>query len=290
MPLYVADYLADTGHLGAAEHGAYLLLIMHYWANGGLPDDDRKLARIARMDASEWADARETIGEFFSDGWRHERIEKHLAEANAAYERRAEAGRKGGLSKAKAESEHCSSNASALPKQSEPEPDISSSLRSEDKPRAQRASVAKEAAAAFERFWTAWPNKVAKRDAAKAFLKVAGEIDAILDGIGRYMAAKPPDRAWMHPATFLNGRRWEDAPAPTPMARAGPSFRDNRNGVGNLLAEAYGLNGNHEENHSPAFRALPLAGDGQREPNRGDGGGVSGNATELLIAGSLRRM
>jgi len=132
MPLYVADYLADTGHLGAAEHGAYLLLIMHYWANGGLPDDDRKLARIARMDASEWADARETIGQFFSDGWRHERIEKHLAEANAAYERRAEAGRKGGLSKAKAENEHCSSNASALPKQSEPEPDISSSLRSED--------------------------------------------------------------------------------------------------------------------------------------------------------------
>lgn len=121
MPLYVADYLADTGHLSAAEHGAYLLLIMHYWSSGALPDDDRKLARIARLSDREWKSARPTIVEFFSDGWRHERIEAELAEANAAYERRAAAGRKGG--KAKRKVEQCSSNDPALPKQSQPQPD-----------------------------------------------------------------------------------------------------------------------------------------------------------------------
>ena len=52
MPLYVADYLANTGRLSAAEHGAYLLLIMQYWT-GRLPDDDTQLARIAWITAAD---------------------------------------------------------------------------------------------------------------------------------------------------------------------------------------------------------------------------------------------
>lgn len=97
MPLYIADYLQDTTHLSAAEHGAYLLLIMHYWANGSLPTDDRRLARIVRMNAEEWASAKETIADYFEDDWRHLRIELELVEADEKYERRAAAGQAGGV-------------------------------------------------------------------------------------------------------------------------------------------------------------------------------------------------
>ena len=99
MPLYVADYLADTGHLSAAEHGAYLLLIMHYWQNGGLPNEDRRLARIARMSAAEWDDARETLFDMFEDCWRHHRIDAELAAAAGIMESRSKAGSAGAASK-----------------------------------------------------------------------------------------------------------------------------------------------------------------------------------------------
>jgi uncharacterized protein YdaU (DUF1376 family) len=82
MPLYVGDYLADTAHLRAAESGAYIHLIMHYWRNEGLPDDDMQLAAIARMTLEEWQKARPLIEPLFKAGrWKHKRIETELAKA-----------------------------------------------------------------------------------------------------------------------------------------------------------------------------------------------------------------
>jgi uncharacterized protein YdaU (DUF1376 family) len=95
MPLYVADYLADTGHLSAAEHGAYLLLIMHYWQHGGIPDDDAQIARIARMSPKEWAARRYTIADLFSCGWQHKRIDAEMAKASEITARRSAAGKAG---------------------------------------------------------------------------------------------------------------------------------------------------------------------------------------------------
>jgi uncharacterized protein YdaU (DUF1376 family) len=117
MPLYVADYLADTGHLSTIEHGAYMLLIMHYWATGGLPNDDKRLASIARASPEQWSDMRTTLAEFFGDDWKHERIDAELENAAKAYERRAAAGKAGGKAKAQK-----ASIAVALPEQSYSQP------------------------------------------------------------------------------------------------------------------------------------------------------------------------
>jgi uncharacterized protein YdaU (DUF1376 family) len=81
MPLYIADYRRDTAHLSAAEHGAYLQLIMHYWTTGGLPKEDAPLARIASMTASEWKRSRRTVAAFFTSDWQHKRIDAELTKA-----------------------------------------------------------------------------------------------------------------------------------------------------------------------------------------------------------------
>ena len=85
MPMYWGDYLRDTGHLNAQEHGAYLMLIAHYWSTGrALPDDDAMLAKVARVSPTIWKKIRPTIANFFeveNGFWGHKRIERELCEA-----------------------------------------------------------------------------------------------------------------------------------------------------------------------------------------------------------------
>ena len=100
MPLYVGDYLGDTGHLTTAQHGAYLLLMMHYWRKGELPDDDRQLSKITKLPLRTWCECRPTLQDFFHDGWKHKRIDAELARMMQVSAKRAIAGQKGGLGSA----------------------------------------------------------------------------------------------------------------------------------------------------------------------------------------------
>lgn len=100
MPLYWGDYLRDTMHLRAEGHGAYLLLIAHYWTRGAaLPADNGYLMTVTRLDAKAWNRLRPLLEQFFevSDGfWTHGRIERELARSVAITEARRVAGKRGG--------------------------------------------------------------------------------------------------------------------------------------------------------------------------------------------------
>ena len=82
----------------------------------------------------------------------------------------------------------------------------------------------------FARFWEAYPNKVGKAAAEKAYVKACRAVtgsdppgDAILAGVERAKRS----RAWIegyipHPTTWLNRGSWEDQPSETPIIELRP--------------------------------------------------------------------
>ncbi|MCP4115382.1 MAG: helix-turn-helix domain-containing protein [Desulfobacteraceae bacterium] len=73
--------------------------------------------------------------------------------------------------------------------------------------------------ASFTDFWKLWPRKVAKREAAKAWKKLS-PTELMFVAMVANLEAHANAGDWSdpqyipHPATWLNGRRWEDAVHP----------------------------------------------------------------------------
>jgi hypothetical protein len=90
------------------------------------------------------------------------------------------------------------------------------SLSSKAKRRLTRPDAA--TLAAFDRFYQAYPRHVAKQGALKSWLKLnpsAELIPVIMAAVERYAAeVRDTEPKFIpHPATWLNGRRWEDEPS-----------------------------------------------------------------------------
>lgn len=67
MPFWTDKYLGATTHLNATEHGAYLLLLIVMWRQGGsLPNDDELLRKYARLTQRQWKKVKPVIWPFFN--------------------------------------------------------------------------------------------------------------------------------------------------------------------------------------------------------------------------------
>lgn len=98
-------------------------------------------------------------------------------------------------------------------------------FRLSSRPKRQTRTVARkpESDGLFDSWWSIWPRKQAKRDAERAFTRALNKIefDALMDATRRYVQdPNREDRYTPHPATWLNGERWTDAPLPVDPARA----------------------------------------------------------------------
>lgn len=220
FPFHVGDYLRDTARLTTEGHGAYLLLMLDYWANGAPPDDDETLASIARLPLEQWTKLRSKIAPFFdvADGlWSHGRIEKELVSAEEKHKKRVNAGKAGGEAKAKNKhsSSNATSNAEALPYQPQPQPQ---SQKEESSSSVAPATRPKEPSR-FDEFWKAYPRRKGdnprKTAEAKfnALVKTGLDPQMLIDAIRQYATDKA-DKIGTEfipmASTWLNQQRWTD--------------------------------------------------------------------------------
>ena len=99
LPIYHETFLADTALFSAAETGAYIFMLLHYWRDGELPADDKGLREIARLSPREWKASRAKLAKRFSPDWRHDRLDRERVKSAEAYQRKVEGGRRGGLAR-----------------------------------------------------------------------------------------------------------------------------------------------------------------------------------------------
>lgn len=98
---YMGDYGRDTGHLSMEQHGAYILLLDHYYSRGKpLMASVPALCRLCRATTkSEQAAVQSVVDEFFpvaSDGLRHnKRADEELTKWDELSSQASEAGKRG---------------------------------------------------------------------------------------------------------------------------------------------------------------------------------------------------
>ena len=206
MQLYVSDYLADTAHLTAEQHGAYMLLLMNYWQRGKpLDNTGERLAYVARMTPDEWLDNKEILAEFFwvdGDLWTHARVENDLSKVRDKSEQASFAGKK---SAAQRTLNDRSTN--------DEQP-----LNHKDKDK----DIDIDITAYFESFWNIYPLKIGKSAGYKAYIKAIKRSTPklIFEGVQRYANDPNRDPAFTaHASTWLNGDRWADSPLPDKRSR-----------------------------------------------------------------------
>lgn len=228
--LYPGDYLRDTTRLSLVDHGAYLRLLMAYYAEEQpLPSDEGELFIIvSAVSAADKTAVRKVAERFFQvgdDGLRRNgRADEEIAKARKRIDTARANGSKNKPNK------HPSGNPVGMPSGNPADtqpvtqrethsgealhmPHAIQKQEARSNPLEQQA--ARKTATRFAEFWDAYPVKKGKAEAeakwrAKGYDAIA---DRIIADVKRRLA---DDRQWLdarfipHGSTYVNGQGWED--------------------------------------------------------------------------------
>lgn len=146
----------------------------------------------------------------------------------------------------------------------------------------------------FETWWDLYPRKVGKKAAERKYRIARQDVDAetLVLGLQSYLATKPADQAWCHPATWLHQGRWEDVECEGkgPPASRDP-FAQQLNAIQKIIEEG------HDDDRTAGMGDATGQCDAERQienPQR-DGGALNSGGDSLHSrrsgkSGGLRRI
>ena len=218
MPLFVGDYEADTAHLTIEEDGAYMRLLRLCWRTPGcsIPHDPAWIARRLRVDADTFDRlVAPLIGEFF-------RVEKgrvfsprltsEYERVATTFEKRSEAGRKGGRPTKRLKTDENSESRDKSGRKPGESNQNQNQNTDNNPPTPHRGEHPR-----FADFWDAFADKRGRPNAAKAFKAACKRADPeeIISGARRYAARRGPEQRFGKMAQgWLNDDRWTVEAAP----------------------------------------------------------------------------
>ena len=192
----IGDYASHTRHLTNIEDLAYRrLLDAYYLQEHPLSVGITSVARQVNMREYE-TEVKAVLEEFFTltdDGWFHQRVDNEIKHFQAKRQQASNAG------KASAERRNNIRSTDVQP-------------TNNHKPITNN-QIDKEYIDRFDEFWKHYPRKVSKPNALKAWLKVKPDDEltkTIISAISKQNLSAREEQFIPHPASWLNGKRWED--------------------------------------------------------------------------------
>jgi uncharacterized protein YdaU (DUF1376 family) len=266
---YAADFISDdTVALMTNEQvGAYVLLLCYSWQRpDGLPAAMSSLARLCRCTESRFSKKiwpsmsgkwqKNELGHFFNP--RLERVRQEQVDYRAHQSRAGRAGaasmwaKKRMAGHVRSMSGHVETAVTGqCPKDGSPSPSPSPTLK-------QERTETREPDG-FARFWLAYPRKVGKDAAMKAFAKRKPDeatFDAMLDALAVQSLSvqwtREGGRFVPNPATWLNQGRWQDEVAAPQQQLSDLDLRE----AGEIYRRNWGGRCHHEEGHKGSTECI----------------------------------
>lgn len=229
LPLYVDDLIGGTMHFGAEEFGAYILLLTHQWQTGQIEDNPKVIERVARC---EYGHLTRVLCKFTKRGdvLQNDRMQQ-VRDARIAFMAKQRAnGQLGGRPKENPV-DSPNDNPNIPPAETSPFPSPFPYPSAPPLAKIKNSCSPMASDVDFQTLWKAYPKKVGKAAAYRAWVKSKRDRPPVADILTKIAALKSCDQ-WTrdggqfipYPATWINRGGWHDEVQVTVEQRKKSSF------------------------------------------------------------------